>query len=510
MIIKGIEVKKFRGFNDVKFELGKHITVIAGQNGTQKTTLLGMISQPFTITDEENPMYGEKPLSGGNFKSSFSEKFKLSDDFDIPKSHEWTLKFVDQDEPNFTVESIKKGKPYTTGVRFWKKNDRTKGAGYIQLPVIYLSLSRLFPIGEDESLETNRDISLTDVEFEFYRDWHNKILIIPDVELTSVDYLVSKQKHTLGANTSYYDWRMNSSGQDNIGKILLAIISFKRLKERHETDYKGGILAIDELDATLYPGSQIKLIEALRKFSSKYNIQIVFTTHSLSILEKVCDLQVDKKLINQVNVIYLEKIDSEVIAIQNIDFENIKDKLNVSISPSSSKRKVVVFTEDQEGEIFAKCILKTKRTTNLEFAGGSLGCGNLLELSRKEIKGFRIQDSIIILDGDVSSKKSNKNILILPGNKPPEKLLADFLYNLQDRSTAWEKIHKGYTKQIVFRDYQYHSIISDRNIAKKWFNQQKEYWGRGAAKLINLWIEENSEIVEVFCKTFDDLFKKYK
>lgn len=510
MIISNISIKKFRGFNDIKFDLGNNLTVIAGQNGTQKTTLLGMISQPFTITDEKNPMYGEKPLSGGNFKSSFSEKFKLSDDFDVPKSHEWTLEFVDKNEPNFTVESIKKGKPYTTGIRFWKKGDRSKGAGYIQLPVIYLSLSRLFPIGEDESLETKSEISLTDEEYNFYRDWHNKILIIPDVELTSVDYLVSKQKYTLGANTSFYDWRMNSSGQDNIGKILLAIISFKRLKERHKDDYNGGILAIDELDATLYPGSQIKLIEALRKFSSKFNIQIIFTTHSLSILETVCELQIDKKLIKQVNVIYLEKIDSEIIPIQNIDFETIKDKLNVTISPSSCKRKLIVFTEDQEGEIFAKCILKTKRTTNLEFAGGSLGCGNLLELSRKEIKGFRFQDSIIILDGDVSSRKLNKNILILPGNKPPEKLLADFLYNLQDRSTAWKKIHKGYTKQIVFRDYQYHSIISDRTIAKKWFNQQKIYWGRGAAKLINLWIAGNSGTVDTFCKTFDDLFKKYK
>jgi predicted ATP-binding protein involved in virulence len=36
-IIK-ICIEKFRGFQEVEFTLGSHLTVIAGQNGTQKTT----------------------------------------------------------------------------------------------------------------------------------------------------------------------------------------------------------------------------------------------------------------------------------------------------------------------------------------------------------------------------------------------------------------------------------------------------------------------------------------
>src|SRR5690606_838903 len=155
MIINSVHIKKFRGFNDVRFELGANLTVIAGQNGTQKTTLLGIISQPFTITDKTNPLYGEKPLCGGNYKSLFSEKFKLSDAFDQAKGHEWTLSLNNETEPEFTVESIeRKDKSGSKGIRFWQKGDRSKGSGYIQLPVIYLSLSRLFPIGEDTSIDT--------------------------------------------------------------------------------------------------------------------------------------------------------------------------------------------------------------------------------------------------------------------------------------------------------------------------------------------------------------------
>ena len=42
MLIKKINIEKFRGFNNIEFELGENITVIAGQNGTQKTTILGL------------------------------------------------------------------------------------------------------------------------------------------------------------------------------------------------------------------------------------------------------------------------------------------------------------------------------------------------------------------------------------------------------------------------------------------------------------------------------------
>ena len=133
MKITKILIEKFRGFQNVEFELGSHITVIAGQNGTQKTTLLGMLTQPFTITDKDNPMYGEKPLSGGSFKSAFSDKFKLSHyKFDRPKEHEWTLHFnepCDNENNNtYTVESIPRDKKT---IRFWKKGSKSEGSGYV-------------------------------------------------------------------------------------------------------------------------------------------------------------------------------------------------------------------------------------------------------------------------------------------------------------------------------------------------------------------------------------------
>ncbi len=64
MIIKSVHIEKFRGFEDVEFELGKKVTAIAGQNGTQKSTLLGIIAQPFSVKDS--------PLSVSN--TSYTQK----------------------------------------------------------------------------------------------------------------------------------------------------------------------------------------------------------------------------------------------------------------------------------------------------------------------------------------------------------------------------------------------------------------------------------------------------
>ena len=514
MIIKNLHVRKFRGFENIDFQLGSAITAIAGQNGTQKTTLMGMLSQPFSISDKLHAMFGEKPLSGGNYRSSFAEKFKLSDKFDIPRNHEWTLQLNDHSQPDFTVESIARSKK-TLGVRFWKKGTRAKGSGYIQLPVIYLSLSRLFPIGEDNEIDLSSDIVLSKDEFEFYNLWHNKILIIPDGEMTSVDYLASKQKNTIGVNTSYYDWKMNSAGQDNIGKILLAILSFKRLKEKHGDAYQGGILAIDELDTTLYPASQSKLVEALRKFSSQFKIQIIFTTHSLTILEKVCEWQDDVKIVNQVKVIYLQKVDKNVKIIDNISFEMIKNKLNVAMALSQPIIKVPIFTEDKEGEVFLRAIIK-RRASNLDFLDCTLGCDNLIELVRKKIPGFKFPESLVVLDGDVKNDNSkmkritvHKNILILPGTHSPERLIADFLFQLSDGSPIWNQIHPSYNKQFVFREYSLKEIQSNREKAKEWFNQQKKYWGILCGKVINPWISQNKTEVDIFLKEFENTIEKY-
>lgn len=515
MKIEKIFIEQFRGFQKVEFTLGSHLTVIAGQNGTQKTTLLGLLTQPFTITNKENPMYGEKPLSGENFRSQFSDKFKLSEIFDKVGEHKWTLFF--DNESDYTAGSID-GHDKKRIIRIWRVNkdsgkpNKTKGAGYIQMPVIYLSLKRLLPIGEDNKLKENNALKLTDEEKSFYVTWHNKILILGDEEINPTS-LSSTDKQTLGANTSYYDWQANSAGQDNIGKILLSILSFKRLKEKYNGDYKGGILAIDEIDTTFYPGSQIKLLEALNKFASDFNIQIIFTTHSLTLLKKTSEYQEDAHKKSQIKLVYLRKQDKKVIIENDVNYKFIEAHLNVSLTGSPVIKKIDVFTEDSEGAIFVKSLLGTRRTKYLNFhTEVKLGCGNLIQLASSKVPSFTFPNSVIILDGDIKKPKrinKIKNILLLPTQSSPEQIISDFLKNLPESDELWQKIDKTFTRQYCFQNISYKEVQNDRDKAKQWFNSHLKLWGQNANRVLNPWKQQNKELVNEFNSNFDDLFNKF-
>ena len=298
MIIKDIEIEQFRAMKDLNFQIGKKITAIAGRNATLKTTLLGMLGQPFTISSG-HPMYGCTTIDGYNFKSQFKEKFKLSKEHDHFGEHIWTLNFYNQGyytDNQIKIKSIKRAtKNNPNDIRFWNAKSRARGAGYVQLPVYYLSLGRLFPIGETGRTK-NVDINLSDDENKFFVSKYKEILSIQESNnATAVMEKADSKRNFVGINDSTHDVFTNSAGESNVGKIILAVLSFKRLKDKYSANYKGGILLIDELDATLYGYSQKKLVDFLYKSANDYKIQVIFTTHSPMVLKEINVMQRNKK-----------------------------------------------------------------------------------------------------------------------------------------------------------------------------------------------------------------------
>lgn len=519
MKITNIEVKKFRGFKEQHFEPGSLLTAIAGQNGTQKSTLLGLITQPFTIS-VGSPMKGERPLCGGSYRSAFSDKFRLSPKFDKPKEHEWTLTF--DDGRDITMESI--ARTGDENIRFYTKGNHKAGEGYIQFPTIFLSLKRLVPLAEEDKIKTD-DSVLTDDEVRWFDRLHNRILI-EDTPITSTTAISSTNKQSMGVNTDIYDWNQNSMGQDNLSKILLALISFKRLQEKYRSQYKGGILAIDELDATMYPASQIMLLKALKKYASKLNLQIFFTTHSTSMLEALDKLRIETEAKpetkGQIKLVFLQHSDNNVLIKSDVDYKGIYLNLNVTIDEDNHREnKITVYREDKETEIFAKALLKRK-TKNLNFIDSTFHCSMLMTMIEKKVPAFSYPYSIIILDGDVRKNRTfmkkiekTKNVLVLPGLDSPERIIAQFLHNLSDEDPLWKNIKtRGYSKQFCFRDIPYEDIMDvgehGRQTAKSWFNSQKKYWGINAYRVIDhLAANALQDEVNKFLQRFDDLLSHY-
>jgi len=155
--------------------------------------------------------------------------------------------------------------------------------------VIYLGLKRLIPLStETEKRIEKLDLNFTKGETNLFNNLAKEILLVTDDKIDA-EAIKSPNKKVLAMKTENYNHLGNSAGQDNIGQIISSLISFKRLKEELKSDYKGGILLIDEIDSTLYAATQIKLIQVLNRYAESLKLQVVFTTHSVEILEYVSD-----------------------------------------------------------------------------------------------------------------------------------------------------------------------------------------------------------------------------
>lgn len=495
MIIERAFIEKFRGFSNLELPLNKPITLIAGQNGSMKTTLLGMLAQPFSM--KTNIMSEERTIDGYAFASQLKDKFKFSDKHDIPGEHKWTL-YINKKVYNKKEYTCKSELRKDNGkFRFWSTSGRDAGDGFVQCPVIFLSLKRLVPIGEEKKITLTADM-LTDSEKAFYIENHNKILISTQ-KINAVDHIKSSNKSSLGPETDISDSLTISAGQDNIGKIILSVLSMKRLKEKFPKDYNGGMIFIDEIESTLYPASQEKLINFLVESNEKFNIQFFATTHSISVI-KYMKLG---KYKDRGNILYLRRVGEKILCDINPSLPDIENHLNVMLGRKSNRPKIKVYCEDNIGVSFAKTLLPKNIKDNIEFVNNiHLSWTVYRDLYKGKVPEF--MNNIILLDGDVKCAGNwvqypkNRNIIMLPGDVFPEKLLYDFFFELDDNDEFWDNDLGGYSKQVCFRDFP--NALKEKDHIKQWYRSQEKYVKLG--KLINYWKKEHPDLVEKFCGDF--------
>ena len=261
-------VESFRNFKDVSFDLGKKFTVISGQNGVGKSNLLSLIASGSGVN--------KKSALGSNFQPEFYDFFNV-DKKENFEDYKLYLEYVDEDGTTALTKrlSFKDDTNTGRGIRVIPRTSnvglegctlrqaeniaKTKynvgGAARVRIPTIYLSLSRLYPLGECKETVKVTTLKKKNTFYqknadEKYREWYN--CVVPNA-IKSQATLSMVEKNTCSRASLHMDMvntpiLSQSVGQDNIGNIISALLDIYLLSL--ETDYVGAILCIDEIDVS--------------------------------------------------------------------------------------------------------------------------------------------------------------------------------------------------------------------------------------------------------------------
>ena len=521
---------------NIDFEFSKDINIISGTNGTCKTSLLYIISNSFKEIQKSN-----ENIKDINIPTIISQINKLTN----PKIESLTRGDDEYNDPAPNIKGTLFNVEYYNGYKLdyrrhnhkiatrfaikppYKKGDSQK---LPSIPIIYLGLFRLYSFGE-----FNNDDGIKKLKKKL-PDEYIKILIELYKEFTNmqVNYECQtsmneiKSRAEFKTNIQGIDSNTISAGEDNLYIILTALVSLRYYYENLKETKKEieSILLVDELDATLHPEFQIKLLELFRIYSKEYKIQITFTTHSITLLEYA----IKKKI----NIFYLLDNIENVVLEKNINRYKLEMFLkNITKKELENSRKISIFTEDSEARFFLEKLMKyfskyeefNKVKDIFYIPEINISCTELVKLfSDKVIESM--ESSICILDGDCSVNESLKNkikrenhLMCFPGDLPLEELLFKYSEELfEDRSTKFWGNQILKDEGITKRNYQttIQREIRNRDIeneAKKIRNQNKEIF-KNYYKFFDLLLDEwindikNEEFIHKFYKELNLIFKK--
>ncbi|NLE03302.1 MAG: ATP-binding protein [Crenarchaeota archaeon] len=361
------ELESFRNFRDVTIKLGDKITVISGQNGVGKSNIISLIASGSGQNKKANLGNNFQPEFYDFFNIDQTEKFtayKLfltyKDVASNQKALTKRLSFKDDTADGRGIRIIPRttnrnseGLTLKDAEHVAKETYNVGGAARVPIPTIYLSLSRLYPLGEKKETVSVRKISKRNSLYlrkadEKFKEWYNCVIpnsIMNNAALSVIDKKTSSRP-SLHMDIENTPALSQSVGQDNVGNIISALVDIFMLSQ--EEDYNGAIICIDEVDVSLHPDTQIRLLDLLNVLSRELQIQFVISTHSLTILKEM--LKKEKANKQDYSVVYLKNPSLPIVA-EKKNYHMLKADLFGETTFARPKPKV--YFEDQEAiELF--------------------------------------------------------------------------------------------------------------------------------------------------------------
>lgn len=584
----------FRSLSELTVKISPRLTIVAGHNGIGKSTILGLIANG-------SELKGNKTILKTALRSEFSEIFYLDYEEDynsrakgaskaqliyeisdedsskvvkvlkeckVSANHKiMALKselkpfmhvFDKSDLTDSQIISLPEDKEYIRRMRIIPRTkdinpDDTEiiekygvgGSAKMSIPTLYLGMSRISPIGEfDWGNINHKQLRIDGNVSNFIYNFFDSVIPFSRRNNTVYGHSFSKSNKKSVVPDFGHSSLTISLGQDSLSSIATSIASFKSLKDDLRSEYKGGILVIDEIEAGLHPRAQKNLINELKRYASILDLQIIMTSHSLTVIKEVIDN--DGYDPTKDSVVYITDTKLPKV-MDNPTYLKIKnDMLLKTYSPVQTINKIPtieVYFEDEEAVDFMQGMFESLNISNTHKAFGkqlnlnsaSLGCSILLKLSSSSehfMKSLVILDSDTADDGNQAFDKTvlleNKNVLMLPVTDksseyyrmPPDRIAYYFLFekylNADVNRDFW---HKN-TSNLLSSDYFSYNMndlkhnnkklhledgqsISEfvktkftRNEFKQWYKKHRNELIE--FKIFELWANEHKE----YCQRF--------
>lgn len=516
--------------------ISERLTVIAGHNGIGKSTLLGLIANG----SELKPTFG-KTLFNRTFQAQLHELFFLDEERDYVKAA--------KSRPSFELHYIKDDvDPLIKTCNVSRHTDRRKkeirlkvvprgsadgwdvgNDAKVPIPTMFLSMSRMLPIGEFGSdLKSQIEKKMQDEDRAYIRE---KFMSIFDHKVSESSTII---KHELSSTTKRsllpefeHSTRTISLGQDSLSSIITALASFNHLKRTYP-DYNGGILLIDEIDSGFHPKAQAKIIKLLKNEAKRLHLQVIMTSHSLTVVKEVLSIS-DEAARNGHNidsVVYIQDVLRPHL-MQHVSYENVKrDMLSMLPPIEKDVPKIKVYFEDEEAKWFFLQILKYREVDIKALYGiellpiaAKLGCDNIRSLYSQD---DYFKSVIIVFDADAVTNKyindltNEPTIFVLPAvaqeNTKQDELTPEsqiFLYlktllsNLNH--SYWDNLPLVYNAELIKDTIidgfpMKGSTIPLREERKNWLKSHISHLEN--TNLLKYFIQDNEAIINPFINDF--------
>ncbi len=382
--LEWIEVAGLRGWQGQRISFPFPIIAIAGENGSGKSTILQACAAVY-----------QRSKSTGSVRQ---RETKYASDF-FPDTcwdqiHNAAIKF------GYTEGQEKKENSIRKPTERWKGNPERPIR-----PVQFLDLSRILPVSgrtgyakiakskhKEAAAELFSEERLGRLSNILGHKYENARMATADVDMT-------RQIPVLGRTNATYSGYHQGQGETTIAELIQADLP------------KYSLVLIDEIESSLHPRAQRRLIRDLANVCRERELQIILTTHSPYVLEelpKTARLQIFE--------------------------QNGERKVMIGVSPEFALSKMdedqhpecEIYVEDEAAKLWLQEII-SQRNTDLRsrllitpFGAASVGyqLGHMVHNRRFP------RPVGVFLDGDC---KEGVGCCVLPGKDAPERVVFEAL-----------------------------------------------------------------------------------